>query len=231
MSPRSGGGGGDMIGAPPCRVRVAPTHDGACAGRTGDQVRGGRTGEPTAGPVCTGCARKTPPCGHGGGPTVGATPCRVCAGRAVGATPCRVCAGRAVGATPCRVCAGRAVGPTRCRVCAARSDRQRTRRVCARRSGGPDAGVPVCVPGRSTARGMEFGCSCEQRPWSAVVRGHRGRTGVPDVAVDPAVGWERGMVAARFGADAASLRCGVPRGRVGRAEGEGAGDDFRRTCS
>ncbi|EFF92650.1 hypothetical protein SSTG_02969 [Streptomyces sp. e14] len=36
---------------------------------------------------------------------------------------------------------------------------------------------------------------------------------------------------ARFGADAASLRCGVPRGRVGRAEWEGAGDGFRRTRS
>lgn len=37
--------------------------------------------------------------------------------------------------------------------------------------------------------------------------------------------------AARFGADAASLRCGVSRGRVGRAEGEGAGNECRRTCS
>lgn len=34
-----------------------------------------------------------------------------------------------------------------------------------------------------------------------------------------------------FAADDASLRCGVPRGQVGRAEGEGAGDEFRRTCS
>lgn len=44
-------------------------------------------------------------------------------------------------------------------------------------------------------------------------------------------GGGRRMPAARFAADAASLRCGVPRGRVGRAEGEGAGDEFRRTCS
>ncbi|RVU17895.1 hypothetical protein EOT10_32850 [Streptomyces antnestii] len=35
----------------------------------------------------------------------------------------------------------------------------------------------------------------------------------------------------RFVRDAASLRCGVPQGRVGRAEGEGARDEFRRTCS
>ncbi|CAM5681240.1 hypothetical protein STENM223S_07675 [Streptomyces tendae] len=41
----------------------------------------------------------------------------------------------------------------------------------------------------------------------------------------------RKRATARFAADAASLRCGVPRGRVGRAEGEGARDEFRRTCS
>ncbi len=41
----------------------------------------------------------------------------------------------------------------------------------------------------------------------------------------------RKVPAACFVADGASLRCGVPRGRVGRAEGEGAGYEFRRTCS
>lgn len=42
-------------------------------------------------------------------------------------------------------------------------------------------------------------------------------------------GWRR--PAACFAADAASLRCGVPRGRVGRAGGEGAGYGLRRTYS
>lgn len=79
-----------------------------------------------------------------------------------------------------------------------------------------------------------------EHPWSAPLdedRGTRGRAvrapggrlrRTPRRALRKEA---RRTSAARFGADAASLRCGVSRGRVGRAEGEGAGNECRRTCS
>jgi hypothetical protein len=80
-----------------------------------------------------------------------------------------------------------------------------------RRAGGADTSVA------RRARGVEV----------LVVRRARGTKN----PVHQRIGDSRRTPAARFAADAASLRCGVPRGRVGRAEGEGARDEFRRTCS
>ncbi len=91
-----------------------------------------------------------------------------------------------------------------------------------RRAGGADASVVRRAGGADMsvarrARGVE------------VLVVHRARG--TENPVHQRIGDSRRTPAARFAADAASLRCGVPRGRVGRAEGEGARDEFRRTCS
>lgn len=99
------------------------------------------------------------------------------------------------------------------------------------------------APGRPAARWplvCGHGDPLAEHPWSTP-RGER--RGVLGRAVH-APGGRRGRAPrraacktarrardARFGADAASLRCGVSRGRVGRGEGEGAGDECRRACS
>ncbi|AWW38062.1 hypothetical protein DN051_16550 [Streptomyces cadmiisoli] len=97
---------------------------------------------------------------------------------------------------------------------------------------GPSA-PPVArswAPGRPRAVGSDRGVRADCGP-----RGVRGRSrgsSCPRRRRDAAVrAAARPVPAACFGEDAASLRCGVPRGQVGRAEGEGAGDEFRRTCS
>ncbi len=123
---------------------------------------------------------------------------------------------------------------------------------------GAGAGVGRCAPGTS-APGHRTLCD-RGRPTRqgagtgrAVGGGRRtaGTTRVPVAAAPVATGdarrrgWAtvpyliaaaggkaaRRVPAACFGGDDACLRCGVPRGRVGRAEGEGAGDELRRTCS
>jgi len=81
--------------------------------------------------------------------------------------------------------------------------------------GDAHASCTQCASRAAHARRRRFAHRAE----GAASRAHQG------------IGGDRRMPAARFAADDASLRCGVPRGRVGRAEGEGAGDEFRRTCS
>ncbi len=99
--------------------------------------------------------------------------------------------------------------------------------------GGVRGGAAVGFVGRSAdvvvpaggVRSVERSGGMREPPWS-------GRVGTPGSGpVDGGGAGLRRVPAARFAADAASLRCGVSRGRVGRAEGEGAGDEFRRTCS
>lgn len=98
-------------------------------------------------------------------------------------------------------------------------------------SGAPHGTAPA---GRGAGRARRehpwwarLGDGRDARGGAVPAPGVRGR-GIPRRA--PHKGARR-TGAARFRADAASLRCGVSRGRVGRAEGEGAGNECRRTCS
>lgn len=84
-------------------------------------------------------------------------------------------------------------------------------RFPAARGAGPAGAVRGRTPGSDARRGPRA-----NRTETPAHQGVRGGRRTP---------------AACFAADDASLRCGVPRGRVGRAEGEGAGYEFRRTCS
>lgn len=223
------------------RVR-GPTASGPRAGRVEvpvcDGLRAGRSDSSAACGAGAGCSGSSAACGAGAGcPGTSAADgpfsgCCRCSGRS-GCCRCSRRSGAAAARLPDRqVGATAASGP-----CAGRVSAWIARRVRARRASGATARrTRIVCSGRACAcaharRATDFVVRSaglrrpvERVARSAVVRGHRGRAGVPGGggprAYDGRGGPVRRTGAARFGADAASLKVWSSSG-TSRSSGRG----------